>query len=167
MQFKKSFYDHQPFGKTKVKLKKQILSLGEPIDVHSRIGIYVEPKDWNNLIKQDDLVLIDTRNDYECEIGTFEGAIDPKINNFRELADFVQNNLDSWQNKKIAMFCTGGIRCEKFSSFMLQKGFPEVYHLKGGILQYLEEIPPETSLWKGNCFVFDERRAVKHALIPA
>lgn len=160
LKFKKSFYDYHPFGKTKVKLKKEILSLGEPVDVQSKVGKYVSAEEWNNLLESQNIIVIDTRNIYECEIGTFRGALNPQTNNFKELTQFVENNFENLKNKKIAMFCTGGIRCEKFSSYLLQKGISEVYNLKGGILQYLQDIKPEDSLWQGECFVFDERKAI-------
>jgi UPF0176 protein len=149
----------------KVKLKKEIVTLGLPeVDPNQQVGNYVEPQKWNELITNSEVVVIDTRNQYEVDIGTFKGAIAPKTRSFREFPDYVVNKLNPQQHKKVAMFCTGGIRCEKASSFLLSQGFQEVYHLKGGILKYLEEVPPEESLWQGECFVFDERVAVKHGL---
>ncbi len=136
----------------------------EGIDPNQRVGTYVAPKDWNALVNDPDVVMIDTRNDYECEIGTFKGAIDPRTVNFREFAEYVRRNLDPDKNKRVAMFCTGGIRCEKASAFMLNEGFEEVYHLQGGILKYLEETPEDQSTWEGECFVFDNRVAVNHRL---
>ncbi len=136
----------------------------EGIDPNRVVGTYVAPKDWNALISDPDVTVIDTRNDYEFEIGSFERAINPETETFREFPDYVKDNLSPEQNKKVAMFCTGGIRCEKASAFMLQEGFEEVYHLEGGILKYLEEIPKEESLWEGECFVFDNRVAVDHDL---
>jgi len=136
----------------------------EDIDPKDIVGTYVEAKDWNTLISDPEVTVIDTRNYYEYEIGTFERAIDPQTESFRELPDYVAKNLDPKVNKKVAMFCTGGIRCEKSTAFMKQQGFDEVYHLKGGILKYLEDVPEEQSLWKGECFVFDNRVAVNHKL---
>ncbi len=154
-----------PFKKMKVKIKREIITFGVPeANPKERVGIYVTAKDWNNLISQPDVKLIDTRNEYEVKIGTFKGAINPHIHSFRQLRDYIEENLDPQKDTKIAMFCTGGIRCEKATAYMLHKGFKEVYHLKGGILKYLEEIPPEESLWEGECFVFDDRVAVKHGL---
>ena len=127
-------------------------------------GTYIEAKDWNSLISRDDVVLVDTRNNYEYEIGSFKGALNPETDNFHELPQFVEKNLDPKRHKKVAMFCTGGIRCEKSTAYLKGKGFEEVYHLKGGILQYLEEIKQEDSLWEGECFVFDDRVAVNHDL---
>jgi UPF0176 protein len=134
------------------------------VDPHKVVGTYVDPKDWNQLISDPDVICIDTRNDYEVAIGTFKGAVDPKTKCFVEFPQFVRENLDPKKHKKIAMWCTGGIRCEKASSFMKREGFEEVYHLKGGILKYLEEIPEEESLWTGECFVFDQRVSVGHGL---
>jgi UPF0176 protein len=149
----------------KVRLKKEIVTMGVAgVDPNRVVGTYVEPKNWNNLINDPDVILIDTRNDYEVEIGSFKGAINPDTSNFREFPAWVQDNREKLENKKIAMFCTGGIRCEKASSYMKENGFNDVYHLKGGILKYLETQPQKESLWKGDCFVFDQRVAVKHAL---
>jgi UPF0176 protein len=128
------------------------------------VGTYVEPRDWNALISDPEVLVLDTRNDYECDIGSFRGALDPRTANFREFPRFVRENLDPGVHRKVAMFCTGGIRCEKASAFMLNEGFEEVYHLQGGILKYLEEVPPGDSLWQGECFVFDNRVAVDHRL---
>lgn len=154
-----------PFLRLKVRLKAEIVTLGEPdIDPTTRVGAYVEPRDWNALILDPDILLIDTRNHFEVEIGTFRGAIDPQTAKFSEFAAFVREKLDPARHTRIAMFCTGGIRCEKASSFMLKEGFGEVFHLKGGILNYLEKIPAEESLWQGGCFVFDERVAIGHGL---
>lgn len=154
----------QPFLRMKVKLKKEIVTLGvEGVDPNRQVGTYVEPRNWNALISDPDVLVIDTRNDYEVEIGTFKGALAPDTQSFREFPQFVQR-FDPARHKKVAMFCTGGIRCEKASAFMLQQGFAEVYHLRGGILKYLEEVPPEQSLWQGECFVFDNRVAVDHSL---
>ncbi|GHD60592.1 oxygen-dependent tRNA uridine(34) hydroxylase TrhO [Jeongeupia chitinilytica] len=162
---KESYCDVQPFLRTKVKLKKEIVTLGVPgVDPNKRVGTYVEPQDWNALISDPEVLLIDTRNDYEVAIGTFEGAIDPKTESFREFPDYVRAHFDPARHKKVAMFCTGGIRCEKASSYMLGEGFEEVYHLKGGILKYLETVPQEETRWQGDCFVFDNRVTVRHDL---
>ncbi|XGA71946.1 rhodanese-related sulfurtransferase [Chitinibacter sp. SCUT-21] len=160
-----SYVDELPFHRTKVKLKKEIVTMGvEGIDPRRVVGTYVKPKDWNALISDPDVVLVDTRNDYEVQIGTFKGAINPKTETFREFPDYVKNNLDPAKNKKVAMFCTGGIRCEKSTAYLKEQGFEEVYHLEGGILKYLEEVPEADTMWEGECFVFDERVAVNHKL---
>lgn len=165
LEHKESFFDDPPFYRMKVKTKKEIVTLGiDGINPNVEVGQYVEPKDWNALISDPDVVVVDTRNDYEYELGTFEGAIDPNTDSFREFPAYVAENLDPTKNKKVAMFCTGGIRCEKSTAFMLQQGFEEVYHLQGGILKYLEEVPKEDSLWNGDCYVFDNRVAVNHDL---
>lgn len=165
LEHKESYTDDKPFYRMKVKLKKEIVTLGiDGVDPNVCVGTYVNPKDWNAIIADPEVLVLDTRNDYEYEIGTFKGAIDPKTDTFREFPEYVEKNCDPKKHKKVAMFCTGGIRCEKASSFMLQQGYEEVYHLKGGILKYLEEIPEEESLWQGECFVFDDRTAVKHGL---
>ena len=162
---KESCCDEQPFYRTKVKLKKEIVTLGVPgVNPNLQVGTYVEPKDWNALIDDPEVLLIDTRNDYEVAIGTFNGAIDPQTTAFREFPDFIKAHFNPQQHKKVAMFCTGGIRCEKASSFMLGQGFAEVFHLKGGILKYLEEVPQEQTRWQGDCFVFDNRVTVRHDL---
>jgi UPF0176 protein len=154
-----------PFLRLKVRLKKEIVTIGDlSVDPTARVGTYVEPSDWDELISDPDVVLIDTRNDFEVRIGTFEGAIDPKTTSFGEFPAYVKEHLNPKQHKKIAMFCTGGIRCEKASSFMLQQGFEQVYHLKGGILKYLETVPADKSKWQGDCFVFDRRIGVSHGL---
>ena len=155
-----------PFARLKVKIKSEIVTLGVPeIDPNQQVGTYVKPQEWNQVIGDPEVMVIDTRNDYEVEIGSFKGAIDPKTDSFREFPQYVAKNLDPQQHKKVAMFCTGGIRCEKASSYLLSQGFEEVYHLQGGILKYLEQVPPEESLWEGECFVFDERVAVKEGSI--
>jgi len=165
LQYKESIANEPPFYRMKVKLKKEIVTLGiEGIDPNVCVGTYVNPKDWNAVISDPEVLLLDTRNDYEYEIGTFKGALDPDTKTFREFPAYVAQHCDTQTHKKVAMFCTGGIRCEKASAFMLQEGYEEVYHLKGGILKYLEEIPEEESLWQGECFVFDERVSVKHGL---
>ena len=165
LEHKESFDDHMPFYRMKVKLKKEIVTMGvEAIDPNEVVGTYVEPRDWNALVNDPEVVLIDTRNDYEYGIGSFRGALDPKTTTFREFPAYVRQNLDPARHKKVAMFCTGGIRCEKASAFMLKEGFEEVYHLQGGILKYLEEVPENDSTWEGECFVFDNRVAVNHKL---
>ena len=164
-ELKYSTAEEMPFMRMKVKLKKEIVTLRAPeADPTKIVGTYVDPENWNDIISDDETVVLDTRNDYEVAIGTFEGAVDPKTENFTQFKDFVEKNLDPQKNKKVAMFCTGGIRCEKASAYMLAKGFEEVYHLKGGILKYLEEMPEEQSMWDGECFVFDERVSVGHGL---
>lgn len=165
LEHKESFADEHPFYRMKVKLKKEIVTLGVAgVSPTKLVGTYVKPQDWNALISDPDVILIDTRNDYEVDIGTFKGAIDPKTTTFREFPAYVANNLDKTKHKKVAMFCTGGIRCEKASSYMMDQGFEEVYHLQGGILKYLETVDEKDSLWQGECFVFDQRVAVKHNL---
>lgn len=157
--------DQNPFHRMRVRLKKEIVTLGVPwVDPTKEVGTYVDPKDWNDLISDPDVILVDTRNEYEYAIGTFKGAQNPHTDSFREFPEYVDKNLDPKKHKKVAMFCTGGIRCEKSTAFMLGKGFEEVYHLKGGILKYLENVPQEDSLWDGECFVFDGRVGVKHGL---
>ncbi|MBJ7552499.1 rhodanese-related sulfurtransferase [Marinomonas ostreistagni] len=163
--YKESYDEDMPFYRTKVKLKKEIVTMGvEGVDPRKVVGTYVKPKDWNALISDPDVVLIDTRNDYEFQIGTFENAVNPKTDTFREFPQYVKENLDPEKNKKVAMFCTGGIRCEKSTAYLKEQGFEEVYHLEGGILKYLEEVPEEDTMWKGECFVFDNRVSVNHKL---
>jgi len=160
-----SYDDENPFYRTKVKLKKEIVTMGvEGIDPNQTVGTYVKPKDWNALISDPDVLLVDTRNDYEISIGTFENAVDPKTTNFREFPDYVKENLDPEKHKKVAMFCTGGIRCEKSTAYLKEQGFDEVYHLEGGVLKYLEEVPEAETMWQGECFVFDNRVSVNHQL---
>ncbi len=162
---KESLTDEMPFYRTKVKLKKEIVTMGiTGIDPNNKVGRYIKPQDWNELISDPETLLIDTRNDYEVQIGTFKNAINPKTNTFREFPDYIKNNYDPKKHKKIAMFCTGGIRCEKSTAFLKEQGFEDVFHLQGGILKYLEEVPQEESLWQGECFVFDNRVAVNHDL---
>lgn len=153
------------FPRTKVRLKKSTISLGEPAPL-DMVGEYVEPKEWNALISDPDTIVLDTRNWYETYLGTFKNAIDPNTKNFKELPAFVRENLANAKDKKIATFCTGGIRCEKFTAWMKNEGFEHVYHLKGGILKYLEEIPADESTWQGECYVFDKRIALGHGLVP-
>jgi UPF0176 protein len=165
IETKESYTTESPFKRTKVKLKKEIVTMGiEDIDPNQTVGTYVKPKDWNKLISDPEVTLVDTRNEYEYEIGTFENALNPHTNSFREFPQYVKENLDPLKNKKVAMFCTGGIRCEKSTAYLKEQGFEEVYHLKGGILKYLEEVPQEETMWKGECFVFDDRVAVGHNL---
>ena len=167
LEHKESEASLPPFYRMKVKLKKEIVTMGVPgIDPTELVGSYVRPEDWNALISDPDVLLIDTRNDYEVEVGTFQGAVDPRITTFREFPDYVKNHIDPQNKPRIAMFCTGGIRCEKASAYMLQQGFPEVYHLQGGILKYLENVPEAESMWQGECFVFDQRVAVGPGLTP-
>ncbi|MCX7084498.1 MAG: rhodanese-related sulfurtransferase [Methylococcales bacterium] len=161
IDYKLSFTDNMPFNRTKVKLKKEIVTMGiEGIDPKQVVGTYVDPLEWNALISDPDVILIDTRNDYEFTVGTFRNAINPNTESFREFPDYVKNNLNPEQHKKVAMFCTGGIRCEKSTAYLKEQGFENVYHLKGGILKYLEMVPEEQTLWEGECFVFDDRITV-------
>jgi UPF0176 protein len=165
ISWKESFTDTAPFLRTRVKLKKEIVTMGvEGIDPKQVVGTYVDPKDWNALISDPDVVLVDTRNDYEVQVGTFKNALNPTTESFREFPDYVKQQLNPEKHKKVAMFCTGGIRCEKSTAYLKEQGFEEVYHLQGGILKYLEDVPAEESLWEGECFVFDERVTVNHAL---
>ena len=163
--FKESYTSEQPFYRTKVKLKKEIVTMGvEDIDPLQSVGRYVKPSDWNALISDPEVILIDTRNDYEVQIGTFQNAVNPKTETFREFPEYVAKELDPSKHKKVAMFCTGGIRCEKSTAYLRQQGFEEVYHLEGGILKYLEEVPASETMWQGDCFVFDNRVSVNHDL---
>ena len=165
IDYKLSFTDEMPFNRTKVKLKKEIVTMGvEGIDPKQVVGTYVDPLDWNALISDPEVLLIDTRNDYEYSVGTFRNAINPNTESFREFPNYIQNNLDPKQHKKVAMFCTGGIRCEKSTAYLKEQGFEAVYHLKGGILKYLEVVPETQTLWQGECFVFDDRVTVNHKL---
>jgi UPF0176 protein len=167
LEWKESPADSMPFGRMKVRLKREIVTMGQPdVDPLARVGNYVAPADWNALISDPDTVVIDTRNDYEVAIGTFEGAVDPGTRAFGEFPDWWQANGKAFAGKRIAMFCTGGIRCEKSTNYLLGQGLNEVYHLKGGILKYLEEVPEAESLWQGQCFVFDDRVSVGHGLQP-
>jgi UPF0176 protein len=160
-----SFDDNMPFYRTRVKLKKEIVTMGvENIDPINSAGTYVKPEDWNDLISDPDVVLVDTRNDYESAIGTFVDSVIPNTTSFREFPDYAANKLSDFKHRKVAMFCTGGIRCEKSTAYLKQQGFDEVYHLQGGILKYLEVVPEAESLWKGECFVFDNRVSVNHGL---
>jgi UPF0176 protein len=165
LDYKTSYTDSYPFLRMKVKLKKEIVTMGVPsIDPNKVVGQHLNSQEWNELIQDPDTILIDTRNPYETDIGTFKNAICPDITNFRDFPEYFRKHFADKKDKKIAMFCTGGIRCEKSTSFALEEGYPEVYHLKGGILKYLEETPEAESLWQGDCFVFDERVAVNHKL---
>ena len=165
LEYKFSYSEKPPFKRLKVKLKKEIVTLGvSNIDPTFSSGTYVKPADWNELINDPDVVLIDTRNNYEFEIGSFKGSINPNTETFREFPAYTKNNLEKYRDKKIAMFCTGGIRCEKSTAYLKSKGFENVFHLQGGILKYLEEVKEDDSLWEGECFVFDDRVAVKHNL---
>jgi UPF0176 protein len=165
LEHKESYTETPPFERLKVKLKKEIVTLGLPeVNPNEKVGTYVQPEEWNDLISNPEVTVIDTRNNYEVTIGTFKGAENPQTQTFRDFPQYVQQHLDSSKHKKVALFCTGGIRCEKASSYLLSQGFEEVYHLKGGILKYLEAIPQTKSLWEGECFIFDERVAVSHSL---
>lgn len=167
LDWKESPAGEMPFGRMKVRLKREIVTMGEPeVDPTAGTGRYVAPEDWNALIVAEDVVVIDTRNDYEVAIGTFEGAVDPGTKSFREFPGWWRDNAARFSGKRVAMFCTGGIRCEKSTNFLIREGVEEVYHLKGGILKYLEEVPETESLWHGACFVFDQRVSVGHGLAP-
>lgn len=165
LEHKESPSETQAFYRTKVKLKREIVTMGlDWVDPKNIVGTYVAPAEWNRIISDPEVLLIDTRNDYEYAVGTFKGAINPKTETFREFPDYVKEHLDKDKHKKVAMFCTGGIRCEKSTAYLKELGFNEVYHLHGGILKYLEEVPAEESMWDGECFVFDQRVTVKHGL---
>jgi UPF0176 protein len=160
-----SYHEERPFLRMKVKLKREIVTMGlEDIDPNQSVGRYASPVEWNELIDDPECLVIDTRNDYEVEIGSFRGAINPGTKSFRDFPAWVDENLDPQKHKKVAMFCTGGIRCEKSTSLLVSKGFDDVWHLKGGILNYLEETPESSTRWEGECFVFDNRVAVNHQL---
>lgn len=166
IEVKYSTAQRWPFRKLKVRLKEEIVRMKIPgVDPNRSVGNYVEPTEWNDLIAAEDVIVVDTRNHFECAMGTFQGAIDPNTVSFGEFPAFIQENLDEHKGKRIAMFCTGGIRCEKATSYMVEQGFEQVFHLKGGILKYLEEVPAEESLWEGSCFVFDERVGIGHGLV--
>ncbi|MDB9516534.1 rhodanese-related sulfurtransferase [Roseofilum reptotaenium CS-1145] len=163
---KESTAPDYPFDRLKVRLKQEIVTLGQPdVNPNEQVGTYVSPQEWNQLIGDPEVTLIDTRNDYEVQIGSFRGAQNPHTHSFRNFPDYVKTHLDPQKHPKVAMFCTGGIRCEKATAFMLKQGFQEVYHLQGGILKYLEEVPELDSLWEGECFVFDQRIAIKTGLV--
>ncbi|MGK7929976.1 MAG: rhodanese-related sulfurtransferase [Microcystaceae cyanobacterium] len=165
LEFKESYATYPPFKRLKVRIKSEIVTFGQPnANPNEQVGEYISPQQWNELLQDPEVTVIDTRNDYEVAIGSFKGAKNPHTDSFRQFPDYVAQQLDPQQHTKVAMFCTGGIRCEKASSYLLSQGFKAVYHLKGGILKYLAEIPDEESLWEGECFVFDERVAVKQGL---
>jgi UPF0176 protein len=165
LDYKRSYHEERPFLRMKVKLKREIVTMGQDdIDPNECVGRYASPQEWNALIDDPEVFVIDTRNEYEVEIGTFAGAVNPQTNSFREFPDWVEQNLDPKKHKKVAMFCTGGIRCEKSTSLLVSKGFEDVWHLKGGILNYLEQIPEHDTRWEGECFVFDSRVAINHKL---
>jgi len=165
LDWKESHAETMPFGRMKVRLKREIVTMGQPdVDPTASVGHYVEARDWNALISDPDVAVIDTRNDYEVEIGTFEGSVDPGTRTFRDFPAWWEENAHRFHNKRIAMFCTGGIRCEKSTNYLLAQGVPEVFHLKGGILKYLEDVPEDESLWQGECFVFDKRVSLGHGL---
>lgn len=164
--YRESYFSEQPFKRSKVKVKRELISLGVPTFPAQCVGEYVMPKDWNSLITSQDVITIDTRNAYEYEMGHFEGAVNPATRNFKQMVKWTQTHLMHSTNRRVAMYCTGGIRCEKYSSYLIGLGFANVYHLHGGILAYLEQIPESESLWKGSCFVFDERVSVGHGLTP-
>jgi UPF0176 protein len=167
LDVKKSYTSSLPFARCKVKLKNEIVTMGvTDIDPAKSAGTYVLPQNWNALISNPDVLIIDTRNEYEIKVGTFSGAVNPHITAFREFPGYAERELNPAKHRKIAMFCTGGIRCEKSTAYLKKQGFAEVYHLQGGILKYLEDVPQEASLWNGECFVFDERVAVDHGLVP-
>ena len=160
LEYKSSFHTEKPFLRAKVRIKREIVALRKKVEIEKGIGTHVAPADWNRIISDENTILLDTRNDYEVELGTFKNAVNPKIEKFSELPRFVAENFDPQKHKTIAMFCTGGIRCEKFAPLMVEMGFEKVYQLEGGILKYLEETPAGESLWEGECFVFDDRIAV-------
>jgi UPF0176 protein len=164
LDYKLSFDDEMPFYRSRVKLKREIFTMGVEDLAPALGGTYVDARDWNALINDPEVTLIDTRNAYESAIGSFSGAIQPQTGSFREFPEYAKQNLDPGKHRKVAMFCTGGIRCEKSTAYLRQQGFDEVYHLRGGILKYLEEVPQEESRWQGECFVFDNRVSVNHAL---
>jgi UPF0176 protein len=167
LEHKESIAEKPPFDRLKVRLKQEIVTFGIPTtNPTETVGTYVKPQDWNQLIADPDVIVIDTRNQYEVEIGTFKGAIDPHTDSFTQFPEYVANNLNPEQHKQIALFCTGGIRCEKATSYLLNQGFETVYHLQGGILKYLEQVPATDSHWEGECFVFDDRVAITHGLAP-
>lgn len=166
LEWKESSASQMPFRKMKVRLKREIVTMGQPdVDPRARVGHYVSPQDWNDLIRDPDVAVIDTRNDYEVAIGTFEGAVDPATRSFGEFPEWWQKNKDKFAGKKVAMFCTGGIRCEKSTNYLIGQGVEDVFHLKGGILKYLEDVPAQESTWQGECFVFDGRVSVGHGLV--
>ncbi|HEY9758424.1 MAG TPA: rhodanese-related sulfurtransferase [Oculatellaceae cyanobacterium] len=164
LEFKFSKFDRRPFQKTKVKLKKEIISFGKQLSANQPVGTYVTAEEWNRLLDDENVVVIDTRNTYEIDVGTFPRAVNLKTESFRQLSEIDEHEFASNKEQKIAMFCTGGIRCEKYSAYLLERGFKNVYHLRGGILKYLEEIPDTENRWQGTCYVFDDRRSLKEHL---
>lgn len=160
IEFKSSFHEEMAFRRRKVKIKKEIVTLRKEVDIEKGLGTHVEAQNWNEILEDPETVVIDARNEYEYKVGSFNGAVNPKTSSFNELPDFVEQNLDPNKDNKVAIFCTGGIRCEKFAPYLKEQGFKDVYQLKGGILKYLEEVSDEKSLWEGECFVFDERITV-------
>jgi len=166
MTCKASMAETMPFQRLKIRLKKEIVTLRQKVDAKNFVGTYIKPNSWNELIKDPDVLVVDTRNDYEVAAGSFPGAVNPNTASFGEFPAFVERELLPHKDRPIAMFCTGGIRCEKSTAYLRQLGFSKVFHLQGGILQYLEDIPPAQSLWQGECFVFDEREALGHGLTP-
>jgi len=161
---KSSFHDELPFKRIKIKVKPEIVTLKRPVDIAKGVGTHVGTAEWNRLIREPDVVVLDARNDYEFRSGTFRNAVNPGTEKFNDLPEFIEHNLDPKKHKKVAMFCTGGIRCEKFAPYMMEQGFETVYQLDGGILKYLEDVDPQESLWEGECFVFDDRVTVGHNL---
>lgn len=164
--YKSSFHATRPFLKAKVRIKNEIVALRQTVEIEKGKGTHAKPSDWNRIISDENTIILDARNDYEVEVGTFKGAINPNIEKFSDLPKFVEENFDPEKHRRIAMFCTGGIRCEKFAPFMKTLGFEEVFQLEGGILKYLEDVPENESLWQGECFVFDDRIAVDKNLQP-
>lgn len=165
LPYKVSYDDENPYDKAKVKLRKEIVTLGvEGIDPSQKTGVLLSPEEWNQFLKEEDVLVIDTRNTYEIEKGSFKNAIDPNTRNFRDFPEYVEKHLMDQKDKKVLMYCTGGIRCEKSTAYLLKLGFKDVYHLEGGVLNYLEKIPESDSLWQGECFVFDNRVVVDHSL---
>ena len=162
--YKSSFHAKIPFKRIKVKIKREIVTLRKKVEIEKGIGTHIKSEKWNEIISDAETIILDTRNDYEYKIGTFKNAVNPQTKSFNELPEFIEKNLDPEKHKKIAMFCTGGIRCEKFAPYLKTLGFEEVYQLEGGILRYLEEIPENESLWEGECFVFDERISLDEKL---
>lgn len=164
--YKSSFHAARPFSKAKVRIKKEIVALRQTVEIEKGSGSHVKSDDWNEIISDENVIVLDARNDYEVEVGTFKNAVNPKIEKFSDLPKFVAENYDPQTHKRIAMFCTGGIRCEKFAPYLKSLGFEEIYQLEGGILKYLEDVPEGESLWEGECFVFDDRIAVDNNLQP-
>lgn len=166
LKYKSSFHSDRPFLKAKVRIKKEIVTLRQQVEIEKGIGTHAKPSEWNRIISDKNTIILDTRNDYEVELGTFRGAVNPKIEKFSDLPKYVAENFSPDEDVQIAMFCTGGIRCEKFAPYLKEQGFKNVFQLEGGILKYLEETPENDSLWEGECFVFDDRIAVDHNLRP-